>query len=69
MELNICLSRWLSWCILKVTFENIKLKFRELEKYKMKNLRDKSHLIFNQTYIYIYVCTHFIYIYAVYMYI
>ena len=49
MELNICLSRWLSRCILKVTFENIKLKFRELEKYKIKNLRDKSHLIFNET--------------------
>ena len=49
MELNICLSRWLSRCILKVTSEKIKLKFRELEKYKMKNLRDKSDLIFNET--------------------
>ena len=49
MELNICLSRWLSRRILKVTFEKIKLKFRELEKYKMENLGDKSHLIYNET--------------------
>ena len=30
MELNILLSRWLSQCILRVTNEEIKLKFREL---------------------------------------
>ena len=55
MELSICLSRWLSRCISKVTIENIKLKLRELEKYKMKNLRDKSHLIFNETCLFIYI--------------
>ena len=59
MELNILLSRWLSRCILRVTNEEIKLKFRQLEKYKLKNLKAKSHLFFNETclniYIYIYL--------------
>ena len=47
-------SRWLSLCILRVTNEEIKLKFRQLEKYKLKSLKAKSHLFFNETYIYIY---------------
>ena len=33
--------------ILKVTSEEIKLKFRESEKYELKK-RDKSHLVFNE---------------------
>ena len=49
MELNILLSRWLSRCILRVTKEKIKLKFRQLEKYKLKNLKAESHLVFNET--------------------
>ena len=49
MELNILLSRWLSRCILRATNEEIKLKFRELEKYKLKNLKAKSRLVFNET--------------------
>ena len=49
MELNILLSRWLSRCILRVTKEEIKFKFRQLEKYKLKNSKAKSHLVFNET--------------------
>ena len=49
MELNILLSRWLSRCILRVTKEKNKEKFRQLEKYKVKNLKAKSHLFFNET--------------------
>ena len=69
MKLNILLGRWLSRCMLRVTNEEIKLKFRQLEKYKLKNLKAKSHLVFNETclnnnllpvYIYIYI---YIYIY------
>ena len=59
MKLNILLSRWLSRCILRVTTEEIKLKFRQLEKCKLKNIKEKSHLVFNETclniYIYIYI--------------
>ena len=49
MKLNILLSRWLSRCILRVTSEKIKLKFRQLEKCKLKNIKEKSHLVFNET--------------------
>ena len=49
MELNILLSRWLSRCIVRATEEKIKLKFRQLEKYKLKNLKAKSHLVLNET--------------------
>ena len=64
MELNILLSRWLSWCILRVTNEEIKLKDRQLEKCKLKYIKVKSHLVFNETclniyiYIYIYIQLH-----------
>ena len=33
------ISSWLSGCILRVTKGKIKLKFRQLEKYKLKNLK------------------------------
>ena len=49
MELNILLGRWLSRCILRVTKEKIILKFRQLEKYKLKNLKAKSYLVFKET--------------------
>ena len=55
MELNGLLSRWLSRCILRVTNEEIKLKFRQLEKYKLKNLKAKSYLVFNETCLNIYI--------------
>ena len=48
MEVNILLRRWLSRCILRVTKEN-KLKFIQLKKYKLKNLKAKIHLVFNET--------------------
>ena len=49
MKLNILLSRWLSRWILRVTSEEIKLKFRQLEKCKLKNIKEKSHLVFKET--------------------
>ena len=55
MELNILFSRWLSQCILRATKEKIRLKFRQLEKYKLKNLKAKSHLVFNETCLNIYI--------------
>ena len=64
MELNILLSRWLSRCILRVTNEEIKLKFRQLEKCKLKNLKAKSHLVFNETCRKMYICI-YIYIYNI----
>ena len=45
MKFNILLSRWLSRCILRVTSEEIKLKYRQLEKCKLKNIKEKSHLV------------------------
>ena len=70
MKLNILLSRWLSRCILRVTSEDIKLKFRQSEKCKLKNIKEKSHQVFNEKclnnllpvytniYIYIYICVY-----------
>ena len=49
MELYICLNRLLSRCYLKVTSEEIKMKFRELERFKLKNIRDNRHQVFNET--------------------
>ena len=58
MELNILISRWLSRYILRVSREEIKLKYRQLEKYKLKNITEKSHLVFNETCLNIYIYRH-----------
>ena len=36
-------------CILKVTSEEIIIKFRKLERYKLKNIGDKRHQVLNET--------------------
>ena len=35
--------------ILKVTSEEIKMKFRELERYLLKSINDARHRVFNET--------------------
>ena len=50
--------------VLRVTNEEIKLIFRQLEKYKLNNLKAKSHLVLMKlVFIYIYIYIYIIYIY------
>ena len=51
MDYSVFISRWLSNCVLRTTSDEIKAKFRELENCKLKIIKEKSHLIFNETYL------------------
>jgi hypothetical protein len=48
-NINVFLTFWLSKVILKISNNNIKLKFREIEKRSIKLLEVKCHRIFNET--------------------
>ena len=42
-------TRWLSLCVLRISSPEIKLKYRKLEKIKLKLVKIRSHLSFNET--------------------
>ena len=59
-------STWMSFVVLRISSEAVKLKFREVEKVALKICSLNSHLSFNETclnihiYIYIYLYMHFL---------
>ena len=55
MNLCIFIGTWLSRCILKTAPLRMKAKFRELERLHLKIIKERSHLKFNEVYIYIYL--------------
>ena len=61
------LSKWLSFIIIRVSSDDIKVLFRKLERLTMKLIKETSHRKFNETCIYIYIYS-YLYIY-IYMYI
>ena len=49
------LSKWLSFIILRVSSDDIKVLFRKLERLTMQLIKDTSHRKFNETYSYTYI--------------